>query len=102
METQYFAYLFAIAVGLVSAGIMGSIWTLVAGGELRPALPRQVGVDTTLRTLAICVNAPLAMVRIGLWYLNRNPIMALTIVTIGLGWSFLQGVFILTQVFGFK
>ncbi len=100
MGTQYFAYLFAIVVGLVSAGVVGSIWTLVAGRELRPALPRQVGVETMLRTLAICVNAPLAMVRAGLWYLNRNPIMALMIIGVGLGWSFLQGVFILTQIFG--
>jgi hypothetical protein len=102
METQYFAYLFAIVVGLVSAGIMGSVWTLIVGKELRPVLPRQVGVDTTIRTLAICVNAPLAMVRTGLWYLNHNPVMALIIITIGLGWSFLQGVFILTQIFGLK
>jgi hypothetical protein len=43
MELNDFAYLFAIAVGLVSAGIMGSLWALVAGKELRPALPRQVG-----------------------------------------------------------
>ena len=102
MELNDFAYLFAIAVGLVSAGIMGSLWALVAGKELRPALPRQVGVDTTLTTLAVAVNAPLAMVRTGLWYTAYNPVMALIIITLGLGWSFLQGVFILTQFFGFK
>ena len=102
METQYYAYLFAIAAGLVSAGIMGSVWTLVSGAELRPALPRQIGVDTTLRTLAIAVNAPLAMVRTGAWYFSHNPILALIIVSIGLGWSFFQGVFILTQIFGLR
>lgn len=100
MELDDFAYFFAIAVGLVSAGIVGSLWALFFGKELRPALPRQVGVDTTLRTLAIAVNAPLAMVRTGLWYTTRNPVMALIIIVIGLGWSFFQGVFILTQIFG--
>lgn len=100
METQHFAYLFAIAVGLVSAGIIGSLWTLVAGKQLRPALPRRAGVDATLKMLAIGVNAPLAMVRTGLWYLSHNPFIALIIITVGLGWSFLQGVFILTQIFG--
>ncbi|MGQ0486539.1 MAG: DUF6949 family protein [Hyphomicrobiales bacterium] len=102
METQYFAYLFAIAVGLVSAGIMGSIWTLFAGKELRAALPRKAGVDATLEMLAIGVNAPLAMVRTGSWYLSHDPILALIIIALGLGWSFLQGVFILTLLFGFR
>jgi uncharacterized protein DUF6949 len=102
METQYFAYLFAVAVGLVSAGIMGSIWRLVAGKELRPALPHRAGVDATLKMLAIGVCAPLAMVRTGLWYLTRNPVFALLIMCVGLGWSFLQGVFILTQIFGLR
>jgi uncharacterized protein DUF6949 len=102
METQYFAYLFAVAVGLVSAGIMGSIWRLVAGKELRPALPRKAGLDATLKMLVIGVNAPLAMVRTGLWYTTHNPLLALIIIVIGLGWSFLQGVFILTQLFGLK
>jgi hypothetical protein len=88
-------------VGLVSAGITGSIWTLIAGRELRAQLPRKAGVDTTLEMLAIGVNAPLAMVRTGLWYLSHNPVLAFLIVAIGLGWSFLQGVFILTQFFGF-
>jgi uncharacterized protein DUF6949 len=102
METQYFAYLFAVAVGLVSAGIMGSIWRLVAGKELRPALPRKAGLDATLKMLVIGVNAPLAMVQAGLWYLTRNPVFALLIMCVGLGWSFLQGVFILTQIFGLR
>jgi hypothetical protein len=102
MELHDFAFFFAIATGLVSAGIMGSIWTLISGKELRPALPRQVGVDTTLKTFAIAVNAPLAMVRMGLWYTTYNPVMALFIIVAGLGWSFFQGVFILTQLFGLK
>ncbi len=102
MELNDFAYLFAIAVGLVSAGIMGSIWAPIFGKELRPTLPRQVGIDSILKTLAMAVNAPLAMVRTGLWYTKYNPVMALIIITLGLGWSFLQGVFILTQLFGLK
>ncbi len=100
METQYFAYLFAIAVGLVSAGIMRSLLALVTGKELRPALPHRAGFDATFKMLAIGVCAPLAMVRTGLWYLTRNPVFALIILCVGLGWSFLQGVFILTQIFG--
>jgi hypothetical protein len=100
MEAQHFAYVFAIAAGLASAGITSTLWTLIAGEELRLALPRKAGVDGLLRMLAIGIYAPLGIVQAGLAYLNRNPILALIILALGLGWSFLQGVFILTQFFG--
>ena len=101
MELQHFAYLFAIAVGIVSAGLTGSLWSAAAGEFPRPGHLARADAATPIRAIAVVVSAPALLLRLGLWYVEHNPFVALFLLTLGLGWSFLQGVFILSTFFGF-
>lgn len=101
MEPHYFAYLFAIAVGLVAAGFTGSLWAVAAGEFPRPGHLARADMATPLRAIAVAVSAPALLLRLGLWYVGHNPVVAVLLLALGLGWSFLQGVFILVAFFGF-
>lgn len=101
MEPQDFLYVFAIAVGVVTAGFAGSLWAVAAGEFPRPGHLARADAITPLRALAVVVSAPALLLRLGLWYLWYNPLVALVLLGLGIGWSFLQGVFILSLLFGF-
>ena len=101
MEFYYFVYLFALAVGIVSAGFTGSLWAVTAGEFPRPSHLARADAATPLKLIALIVSAPVILLRHGLWYLDFNPVLALVLLGLGLGWSFLQGVFILTTFFAF-
>ena len=101
MGPHHFVYLFAVAVGVVSAGFTGSLWALAAGEFPRPGHLARSDLATPLRGLAVAVSAPALLLRLGLWYFEHNPFVALLLLGLGLGWSFLQGVFILSTFFGF-
>jgi hypothetical protein len=102
MATQHAAYLFALAVGIVSSGIIANGWAMVMGEPPRLAdlLDRNPTLLTPLRVLAALFSAPTAVLLDGFWWLIEQPIFGVPIIAAGLVWSFLQGVFILTQVFG--
>ncbi len=101
METWHFVFALAAMTGLVSAGLAGSAWALATGHPPRPGILYRLDLLTPLKVLALCTYAPLGLVKTGLWYLEYNPFIAIPVVTLGLGWSFLQGVFILTTFFGY-
>jgi len=101
MQTWHFVYALAAATGLVSAGLAGSSWELATGQRPRIGILHRLDYLTPLRTLALCIYAPLGVARTGLWYLEYNPLIALLVLALGAGWSFLQGVFILTTFFGY-
>ncbi len=103
MELQQLAYLMAVLVGVVSSGLVGSAWELATGEEvrLRHLFDRDPNILTPLRAMAAVFSAPSTMLRDGFWWLIAQPMFGLPILAFALGWSFLQGVFILTQVFGF-
>ncbi len=96
--------LFAIAVGLVSAGLLGSLWTLVFEEEpqLGLLLDAEPTLLTPLRALSVVFAAPSTIAEKALWWLVAEPMLGVPLMALAVGWSFLQGVFILTQVFGFK
>jgi hypothetical protein len=104
MELQHMAYLMAILVGMVSSGLIGSAWQMATGEEAR--LGRIIDPNPTpltpLRVLAALFSAPTMILVDGFWWLIAQPVIGLPIIIAGLVWSFLQGVFILTQVFGFS
>ncbi len=101
METWHFVYVLAAATGLVAAGLAGSGWALATGNPPRISILHRLDYTTPFKILALCIYAPLGVARAGLWYLEYNPFMALLVLALGAGWSFLQGVFILTAFFGY-
>jgi hypothetical protein len=104
MELQQLAHPMALAVGFVSSGIIGSAWALMTGEESRlgDVLDPDPDLLTPLRVLVAILSAPTSVLLTGFWWLISQPLIGIPIVAAGLIWSFLQGVFILTQLFGFS
>ncbi|MBC8037744.1 MAG: hypothetical protein H7X89_11075 [Rhizobiales bacterium] len=101
METWHFVYMLAAVTGLVSAGVAGSAWALATGQTPRIGMLYHFDSLTPLKVLALCLYAPLGVAKAGLWYLEYNLFVAIPVLALGVGWSFLQGVFILTAFFGY-
>ncbi len=103
MAELHAAWLLAIAVGVVSSGLVASAWKLATDEELQliGLLDPFPTLLTPLRVLAIILAAPVIVLMDAFWWLVDRPLAGVPILSAGLLWSFLQGVFILTQVFGF-
>lgn len=101
MQTWQFIWMLAAVTGIAAAGITGSGWALATGERPTIWLLSSYSVATPLKTAALVIYGPLAMIRTGLGYIGQNPFLAMIFAAIGLLWSFLQGVFILTTFFGF-
>ena len=99
MDMVYLAYLFAAAAGIVLAGVTASLWTLAVGEEPRFGLLLEPSAIAPLRALVVMVSAPILLLVAARHYIGRASVSML-LVAASLGWSFLQGVFILTQIFG--
>ena len=99
MDMVYAAYLFAAAVGIVTAGATASLWTLAVGEEPRFGLLLEPGLVAPLRALVVVVAAPLLLL-LAAWRYAGSASVGMLLVAASLGWSFLQGVFILTRIFG--
>jgi hypothetical protein len=101
METWHFVWMLAAVTGLVVAGLTGSFWSLLTGERPSLAMLEDFSPMAPLKGMALVVYAPLAVTRAGLTSIDLNPVFALIVAGIGLVWSFLQGVFIMTTFFGF-
>ena len=99
MDMVYLVYLYAIAVGFVAAGVTGSMWALATGENPRFGLLLEPGVIAPIRALVVVASAPLLLF-LAAWRFVGNAIAGMLLVVASLGWSFLQGAFILTQFFG--
>jgi hypothetical protein len=99
MDMVHLGYLFAVAVGIVMAGITASLWTLALGEEPRFGLLLEPSAMAPLRAIVIALSVPLLLL-LAAWRYVGSASVAMLLVVISLGWSFLQGVFILTQFFG--
>ena len=102
MEAIHLLWALAAATGLVAGGLAGSGFALIAGSPPRLGMLHRLDHLTPIRVAALCLYGPLGLVRAGLSYLAQNPVVALAMLGLGLGWSFLLGVFILTTFFGFS
>ena len=100
--TLWFTYALTVLVGLVPGGILGSTWAVATGNAPRLGSLYRLDYLTPLKVIALCAYAPLGVLRSAFWYAEYNPILALCMLSIGLGWSFLEGVFILTTFFGYS
>jgi hypothetical protein len=103
MVSQHLAYVLALAVGIVSSGLVGNAWAIFTGeaprlGDVFDPYPTMM---TPLRVLAAVFSAPTTILLDGFWWMIAQPLFGIPIIAAGLVWSFLQGVFILNQVFGF-
>jgi hypothetical protein len=99
MDMVHLGYLFAVAVGIVMAGITTSLWTLALGEEPRFGLLLEPSAIAPLRALVVVASAPLLLL-FAAWRYTSGVSVAMLLVVTSLGWSFLLGVFILTQFFG--
>lgn len=99
MDMVHLGYLFAVAVGIVMAGITASLWALALGEEPRFGLLLEPSAMAPLRALVVVASAPLLLL-LAAWRYVGSVSVAMLLAVISLGWSFLQGVFILTQFFG--
>ena len=99
MDMVHLGYLFAVAVGIVMAGITASLWALALGEEPRFGLLLEPSAIAPLRAIVIILSAPLLLL-LAAWRYIGNASVAMVLVVASLGWSFLLGVFILTQFFG--
>jgi hypothetical protein len=103
MVVEHVAYLMAIATGVISSGLIGNGWALATGEppRLGDILDPNPTFLTPFRVLAAIFSAPTTVLLDGFWWLIEQPLFGVPLLVAGLLWSFLQGVFILTQVFGF-
>ena len=99
MDMVHLAYLFAVAVGIVAAGVSASLWTLAVGEEPRLGHLLEPSAIAPLRALVVVVSAPLLLL-LAAWRYVGSASVGMLLVATSLGCSFLQGVFILTQFFG--
>ncbi len=91
-------------VGIVSSGIIASAWELATGEEARLGgiFDPEPSLLTPLRIAVSLTTAPVTILRDALWWMIAQPMAGVPLLVSGLVWSFMQGVFILTQVFGFS
>jgi hypothetical protein len=87
-------YGFAGAAGLVTAGLSGSAARLLTG-----EIPQLDDLSRPSRVLLLVLYAPLLMVNSGVACWRRHPELSVLSFGMAAGWSLLEGVFILTQVF---
>ncbi|MDE2384641.1 MAG: hypothetical protein KGO53_08480 [Alphaproteobacteria bacterium] len=100
MNVHQVAYLFAIAAGIVSSGAVGSLWALATDESPSLAALEEPDLLTPVRALAYVLSAPTTLLIHAAWYLIDRPLWGLFLLLAGLGWSFVQGVTIMTQIFG--
>jgi hypothetical protein len=94
------AYLFAIATGIVSSGMIASLWAVLTD-ELPDFKMLVDGDDLAFTKVPLVVlSAPTTLITNSFWWLIERPMVGLAMLLGGLIWSFFQGVFILTQIFG--
>jgi hypothetical protein len=93
-----FAY--TAIVGLVASGIVGSAWTMARDEPMTGWDLFTGGMFRPICALLVVIHTPLRLIRLGTEMTLDGMAAGLVVLAAGIGWSFLQGVFILTQFFG--
>ena len=101
-SVQHAAYLLAIAVGIVSSGLVGSAWTIVTGEEPEFRMILADDFSVLMRVPVMVFSAPSILFMKALVWFIEEPLFGIPFFIAALGWSFLQGVFILTRIFGLQ
>ncbi len=102
MSTQIIVYLFALSAGIVSAGLVASLWELATDEKLDLATLSDLDLLSPLRGLSFALSRPSKLCGFAFAFALREPILALAALILAIGLSFLQGVFVMTQIFGIQ
>ena len=94
--------IYAGLVGLTAAGFIGSSWALVAGRPPTVSLLRKRTIAFPAAFLALLLHAPIMLCGWALRLGRRHPWRSAGLMSLALLWSFIQGVFILTHIFGVR
>ena len=101
--TIWFTHVFAIATGLVAAGITGSAWAGLTGQRVHIDLLKTESLFLPLRVIALVLHAPIVLLGWGLGGIGSNSALnvprLLTAIVLAGFWCLLQGVVILTALF---
>jgi vacuolar-type H+-ATPase subunit I/STV1 len=100
MHTHQLAYLFAIAVGIVSSGAIASLWTILAGESPGFSMLGDDDILIPIKVPVVILSGPTTLIMEAAWWLIERPLLGLLMLIGGLSWSFVQGVVIMTRIFG--
>jgi len=100
LSTQSIAYLFAVATGIASSGAIASLWAIATDEPLELNRFEEPDLLTPVRAMVMVFAAPTTLLVNSFWYLIVRPLWGLMLLVAGLGWSFVQGVTIMSQIFG--
>jgi hypothetical protein len=100
LELHQIGYLFALATGIVSSGLIGSMWAAAMFESPHFGLLSDGDMLTPIKVPVVVFSAPTTLIVNAFSATLERPLLGIIMLLVGLGWSFLQGVFILTQVFG--
>jgi hypothetical protein len=93
-------WIYTVVVGFVSAGFVGSLWGMVAGTEPRTAILFERSWVTPVAVLALVFHSPILLLKHGCLRFGQGRLAGLALIAFAGLWCFLQGIFILTQMFG--
>lgn len=100
MDVHMVAYLFALTAGVVSSGAIATLWAIAADEELSLHSLERTDLLTPFRAIALVFSAPTNLIVSSTYYLIDEPIAGFGMLLLGLALSFLQGIAILSKVFG--
>ncbi|MDE2447205.1 MAG: hypothetical protein KGO94_13605 [Alphaproteobacteria bacterium] len=100
MYAQHVAYLFAIATGIVSSGAIASLWAILVGESPRFSMLSDDDIFIPIKVPVVILSGPTTLIMDAAWWLIERPLLGFAMLIGGLSWSFVQGVVILTRIFG--
>ena len=97
---QFVAYCFAVAVGLVTSGVVASLWQFATNERPGIDLLYQGGLAAPIKGLVFVFTLPVRLISNGIRLFAERTFSALIAFFVAIGLSFIQGVVVLTKVFG--
>ena len=102
MDAQDIAYGFALCAGFVASGLIASLWELFTGEQLDLSGFSTLGLLSPLRGIAYVLSRPSLLFLEGISTTISRPVYSTFALMLGGGLGFLQGVVVMTQIFGIK
>ena len=102
MGVQDIAYGFALCAGFVTSGLIASLWELFTGEPLDLTSLSKLSLLSPMRGLVYGLSMPSRLFFEGLTTTISRPSYSAFALMLGGGLGFLQGVVVMTQIFGIK